>query len=225
MQLSNCGTFESIHSFMLQFFGRRKSSFGFMLNNHDWCFKIKNQNVCFQITCSFICAYNSVSCACGRYLDARKGATGDEGWEECVLYCPNFSLARFLDALKPDCPTNVLGLFHGLRKQKHGSSAGPTVAGCCSSRFISLSQTLLVLQLPVTTDTWPSANKSCSIQSFIYDRHFPPELILSLEAPNDVGDVHGKGWQCGGNMWDRDWRCDRGMRQQCRMNEDERNSL
>lgn len=192
--------------------------------------KIKNPNVCFWITRNCICAYNFVSRACGRFLDARTGATWDEGWEEFVLYCPNFSLARVLDPLKPDCPTNVLGLFHGLRKQKHGSSAGPTVAGCCSSRFISLSQTLLVLQLPVTADTWLSANKSCSIQSFIYDRHFPPELILSLGehatwAPNDVGDVHGKGWQCGGTMWDRDWRCDRGMRKQRRINEDKRNSL
>lgn len=137
-----------------------------------------------------------------------------EGWEEFVLYCPTFSLALVLDALKPDCPTDVLGLFHGLRKQKHGSSVGPTVAGCCSSRFISLSQTLLVLQLPVTADTWPSANKSCSIQSFIYDRHFPPELILSMGehatwAPNDVGDVRGKGWQCGGTTWDGDWHCEK----------------
>ncbi|ROL44533.1 Astrotactin-1 [Anabarilius grahami] len=91
------------------------------------------------------------------------------------------NLGQDLHALKPDCPTNVLGLFHGLRKQKHGSSAGPTVAGCCSSRFISLSQKLLVLQLPVTADTWPSANKSCSIQSFIYDRHFPPSSFSLWE--------------------------------------------
>ncbi len=148
----------------------------------------------------------------------------------CTLLSKLLSGSRPRHSYKPDCPTNVLWLFHGLRKQKHGSSAGPTVAGCCSSRFISLSQTLLVLQLPVTADTWLSAKKSCSIQSFIYDRHFPPELILSLGehatwAHNDVGDVRGKGWQCGGTMWDRVWRCDRGMRKQCMMNEDKRNSF
>lgn len=124
MQLSIRSPIEAIHSFAMHFFGSLKFSFSFMLNNPDRRI-LKYPNICFWIThtkkCKSIWVYHFVSCAFGRYLDARKEPQ-KEGWEEFVLYCPTFFLALVLDALKPDCPINVLWLFHGLRKQKHGSS-------------------------------------------------------------------------------------------------------
>lgn len=76
------------------------------------------------------------------------------------------------------------------------------MAGCCSfTVYFTFSDPAC---FTMTTDSWPSANKSCSIQTFLYDRHFPrekwenvpPECLVGVTLVKTIDNVRqrfGKG--------------------------------
>lgn len=120
------------------------------------------------------------------------------------MACVNRSMAALTDQQWQDAVPH--GLFHFLRPCLFHSCPWPLTPGHLLIKA-ALSSHLFM------TDTFP-------------------KLILSMGehatwVPNDVGDVHGKGWQCDGTIWDRDWHSGRGMRKwlsSIGWNEDERNS-
>lgn len=78
------------------------------------------------------------------------------------------------------------------------SCAGPGVAGCCRSWFISLSQGPLIKQpvllSPRTTHIWPSPHKRNVNWCFIYDSHSFPPLLRGVSGAS--ANIHGvKPWR------------------------------